>query len=201
MPVLPRYRVPATLSQERPSTARRPASPIRWRSAPSPTRRATQWRRSRLSSGPKRSPLSSCATRSIGPPARGATTGSPAACASWMVWPKVSSVPACRKMSKLAYAAGLPVVAPRAGGPIDLVAHEDNGLLFGPDDNRDLRHCVARLVGDGALRHRMGEAGRRAVLGRSWESVCGTLQGHYERVIDERQAVLATTAVPLSMQR
>jgi phosphatidylinositol alpha 1,6-mannosyltransferase len=100
-----------------------------------------------------------------------------------------------------AHAAGLPVVAPRAGGPIDLVAHEETGLLFTPDDNRDLRRCVARLVGDGALRRRMGEAGRRAVLGRSWESVCGTLQAHYERVIDERQAVLATTAVPLSMQR
>jgi phosphatidylinositol alpha 1,6-mannosyltransferase len=100
-----------------------------------------------------------------------------------------------------AHAAGLPVVAPRAGGPIDLVAHEENGLLFTPDDNRDLRRCVSRLVDDGALRRRMGEAGRRAVLGRSWESVCGTLLDHYERVVDERAAVLAMTAVPLSMQR
>jgi phosphatidylinositol alpha 1,6-mannosyltransferase len=29
----------------------------------------------------------------------------------------------------------------------------------------------------------MGEAGRRAVLGRSWDVLCGELIGHYERVI------------------
>jgi phosphatidylinositol alpha 1,6-mannosyltransferase len=39
------------------------------------------------------------------------------------------------------------------------------------------------LVRDGALRLRMGEAGRRAVLGRSWDVVCGELMRHYERVI------------------
>ncbi|TFD82003.1 glycosyltransferase family 4 protein [Cryobacterium fucosi] len=100
-----------------------------------------------------------------------------------------------------AHAAGLPVVAPHAGGPIDLVVHGENGLLFTPDDERDLRRCVALLAGDAPLRHRMGEAGRRSVLGRSWENVCGTLQGYYERVVDERSAVRATMSVPLSMQR
>jgi phosphatidylinositol alpha 1,6-mannosyltransferase len=100
-----------------------------------------------------------------------------------------------------AHAAGLPVVAPRAGGPIDLVAHGENGLLFTPDDERDLRRSVARLVQDAPLRRRMGEAGRRSVLGRSWEGVCGTLLDYYEQVVDERSAVRATVAVPLSMQR
>lgn len=100
-----------------------------------------------------------------------------------------------------AHSAGLPVVAPRAGGPIDLVEHGVTGYLFAPDTDSDLRRGVARLVSDGPLRRRMGEAGRRGVLGRSWEKVCDTLLGHYERVIDERSAVLATTAVPLSMQR
>jgi len=100
-----------------------------------------------------------------------------------------------------AHAAGLPVVAPHAGGPIDLVAHGDNGLLFHPDDERDLRRCVTRLVDDAPLRLRMGESGRRAVLGRSWENVCETLVGYYEKVIDERAAIRAMTAVPLSMQR
>ncbi|MDJ0324669.1 glycosyltransferase family 1 protein [Cryobacterium sp. PH31-AA6] len=100
-----------------------------------------------------------------------------------------------------AHAAGLPVVAPRAGGPIDLVAHGENGLLFTPDDERDLRRCVSLLAGDAALRHRMGESGRRSVLGRSWETVCGTLLDYYEQVVDERSAVRATVSVPLSMQR
>lgn len=85
-----------------------------------------------------------------------------------------------------AHAAGLPVVAPRAGGPIDLVEHGTDGFLFAPDDDDDLRRHVAALVSDTALRLRMGEAGRRAVLGRSWENVCATLFGFYQQVIDER---------------
>ncbi len=100
-----------------------------------------------------------------------------------------------------AHAAGLPVVAPRAGGPIDLISHGENGYLFAPDDDRDLRHWVSRLVGSAALRQRMGEAGRRSVLGRSWGNVCSTLLDHYEQVIDEQAAVRSLTAVPLSMQR
>ncbi|SDK53925.1 phosphatidylinositol alpha 1,6-mannosyltransferase [Cryobacterium psychrotolerans] len=100
-----------------------------------------------------------------------------------------------------AHAAGLPVVAPRAGGPIDLISHEEDGYLFTPNDERDMRRCVTRLAGDGELRRRMGEAGRRSVLGRSWENVCGTLLDYYERAIDERAAVWASTLVPLSMRR
>jgi phosphatidylinositol alpha 1,6-mannosyltransferase len=82
-----------------------------------------------------------------------------------------------------AHASGLPVVAPRAGGPIDLVEHGVDGLLYPPSDDRALRAAVSMLVRDGALRLRMGEAGRRAVLGRSWDVVCGELMRHYERVI------------------
>lgn len=100
-----------------------------------------------------------------------------------------------------AHASGLPVVAPAAGGPIDLVAHGENGYLFTPDSEPDLRRCVERLVRDSGLRHRMGEAGRRAVLGRSWHAVCAGLMQHYEDVIDEHAAVYATTAIPLSLQR
>ena len=82
-----------------------------------------------------------------------------------------------------AHASGLPVVAPRAGGPIDLVEHGVNGLLFRSSDDRALRAAVSLLVQDGGLRSRMGEAGRRAVLGRSWDVVCAELTRHYERVI------------------
>jgi phosphatidylinositol alpha 1,6-mannosyltransferase len=100
-----------------------------------------------------------------------------------------------------AHAAGLPVVAPRAGGPIDLVDHGVNGFLFTPDDDRDLRRHVAALVADASLRHRMGEAGRRAVLGRSWENVCATLFDYYQLVIDEGLSRRAETLVPLAQRR
>ena len=96
-----------------------------------------------------------------------------------------------------AHASGLPVVAPRAGGPIDLVEHGVDGLLFPPSDDRALRAAVSMLVTDGALRRRMGEAGRRAVLGRSWDVVCRELTGHYERVIVDA----VTAAEGIALQR
>lgn len=80
-----------------------------------------------------------------------------------------------------AAATGLPVVAPRAGGPIDLVAEGDTGILFDPDDAAQLRDAVTRLANDPHERARMGEAGRRRVLGRSWPAVCSDLFAHYEK--------------------
>ncbi|AGW40661.1 glucosyltransferase [Leifsonia xyli subsp. cynodontis DSM 46306] len=82
-----------------------------------------------------------------------------------------------------AHASGLPVVAPRAGGPIDLVDHGVDGLLFPQADDRALRAAVSMLVRDAPLRLRMGEAGRRAVLGRGWDVLVAELIRYYEHVI------------------
>lgn len=95
-----------------------------------------------------------------------------------------------------AHASGLPVVAPRAGGPIDLVSVGHDGFLFEPGDDVDLRARVSALLEDRALRLRMGEAGRRAVLSRSWESVCAQLLGYYESAILERLARAAPESRP-----
>jgi len=89
-----------------------------------------------------------------------------------------------------AHASGIPVVAPRAGGPIDLVDHGTNGYLFDPGNDLQLRAFVEGLVIDEPLRARMGEAGRRTVLGKSWESICGELVGHYDSVVAARRAVV-----------
>jgi phosphatidylinositol alpha 1,6-mannosyltransferase len=82
-----------------------------------------------------------------------------------------------------AHATGLPVIAPRAGGPIDLVEHGVTGFLYEPNDDAQLRSYVQLMALDSATRSRMGEAGRRSVLGRSWDAVCGELLGHYGSVI------------------
>ncbi|AYG04242.1 glycosyltransferase family 4 protein [Gryllotalpicola protaetiae] len=85
-----------------------------------------------------------------------------------------------------AHASGLPVVAPAAGGPLDLVEYGADGYLF--RDDYELRNQVRALVGDGSLRLRMGEAGRRAVLDRSWAAICEELFAHYEASIAEVRA-------------
>nr|WP_306301615.1 glycosyltransferase family 1 protein [Gulosibacter bifidus] len=85
-----------------------------------------------------------------------------------------------------AHAAGLPVIAPLAGGPIDLVTHGYDGYLFDPTARRgndSMQHYVSRLVADASLRARMGEAGRRRVLDRSWERICDDLLGYYDEVL------------------
>jgi phosphatidylinositol alpha 1,6-mannosyltransferase len=85
-----------------------------------------------------------------------------------------------------AHASGLPVVAPRAGGPIDLIESGTDGILYTPGETAALRRAIEPLVDDAALRARMGEAGRRRVLGRSWHAICSELVGHYEAVIGQR---------------
>jgi phosphatidylinositol alpha 1,6-mannosyltransferase len=81
-----------------------------------------------------------------------------------------------------AHAAGLPVVAPAVGGPLDLVEHSVDGYLFDPHQSRGLRRSVLALVEDDALRARFGEAGRRAVVGRTWQALGAELLGHYRTV-------------------
>lgn len=85
-----------------------------------------------------------------------------------------------------AHASGVPVVAPHAGGPIDLVAHGEDGFLFDAVGEERMRTFVALLTHDPALRARMGEAGRRKVRGRSWESVCDDLLEWYRVAVDAR---------------
>jgi phosphatidylinositol alpha 1,6-mannosyltransferase len=50
---------------------------------------------------------------------------------------------------------------------------------------------VSMLAGDDAMRMRMGEAGRRSVLDRSWDSICAELIGHHSSAIAHRTRALA----------
>jgi len=87
----------------------------------------------------------------------------------------------CQSLQE-ALAAGVPAVAPAAGGPLDLV-RPGTGLLFAPDDAEDLRRCVLELVGDDDRRRAAGAAARASVRDRTWESVGDLLLGHYAAVL------------------
>ena len=79
-------------------------------------------------------------------------------------------------------ASGLPVVAPRAGGPMDLVQEGRTGYLVPPFEAAGFTDAVANLAADPAKRAAFGAAGRKAIQGRSWSSVGDELIGHYRAV-------------------
>ena len=90
-----------------------------------------------------------------------------------------------------AMASGVPVVAPAAGGPLDLVAHGSTGLLVPPRDAAAVRDAVWSLSADPLLRAAYGSSGRAKVEGRTWAAVGDRLIGHYTDVLASRKAVLA----------
>jgi len=88
-----------------------------------------------------------------------------------------------------ALASGLPVIAPDAGGPRDLITPWRTGLLLGVNEfEARLPEAVAHLV---AERERYALAARRSVLARTWPVICDELLGHYEAVLGNRRAVAA----------
>ncbi|MFJ6299385.1 glycosyltransferase family 4 protein [Streptomyces griseoviridis] len=90
-----------------------------------------------------------------------------------------------------AMASGVPVVAPAAGGPLDLVAHGRTGLLVPPRDADAVRDAVASLAADAGQRAAFGAAARATVEGRTWATVGDQLIGHYEDVRAARRTAVA----------
>ena len=82
-----------------------------------------------------------------------------------------------------ALASGVPVVAPAAGGPLDLVRHDQNGFLFPAHDPAAMRSAVAALAKDPVRRAAMGVAARHGVLSRSWPALGDELLDHYRAVL------------------
>ncbi|SCL34670.1 phosphatidylinositol alpha 1,6-mannosyltransferase [Micromonospora pallida] len=91
-----------------------------------------------------------------------------------------------------ALASGVPVVAPAAGGPVDLVRSGSTGLLVPPGDGAALAAAVAELAADPERRRAYGAAGRVAVSRSSWTAIGDELVGHYRAV----QAATTASGLP-----
>lgn len=86
-----------------------------------------------------------------------------------------------------AHASGVPVVAPRRGGPVDLVEEAITGRLYDPARPEHLRPLVQELVDDDEWRDRAGAHARDAVRERTWDRVCAELLGYYDEAIAARR--------------
>jgi len=78
-----------------------------------------------------------------------------------------------------AMASGLPVIAPDAGGPRDLVSRGTGLLLPVREFECRVGESVDQLLSE---RHRFAAAARRSVLGRTWPAICDELLTHYQAV-------------------
>ena len=88
-----------------------------------------------------------------------------------------------------AKASGVPVIAPNAGGPRDLIAPMQTGLLLDVADfETRLPMAVDHLLDE---RPRYSLAARRSVLATTWPAVCQQLLTHYEEVLGIRRAKAA----------
>lgn len=88
-----------------------------------------------------------------------------------------------------ALSSGVPVIAAAAGGPLDLVQDQRNGLLWRGDDTKHLAELVASLRDDRYLLARLAFQARPSVVRRTWERVTQELLDHYASVARARQAI------------
>ncbi|MEV0866781.1 glycosyltransferase family 1 protein [Brachybacterium paraconglomeratum] len=90
-----------------------------------------------------------------------------------------------------AMASGLPVIAPRRGGPVDLVTPSRTGWLYTPGMLDELRDRAADLLFDDAKREAFGTAALESVRKRTWPVLSEQLRGYYRRAIEEHAQVPA----------
>lgn len=92
-----------------------------------------------------------------------------------------------------AFAAGIPVVAPQAGGVTDSIQPGWNGLLYQPGNISDFVTQLHRLIEDAPLRNILGQQGRNGVQAHGWDAAIDRLISFWEQAINRRQQDDGTT--------
>jgi glycosyltransferase involved in cell wall biosynthesis len=84
-----------------------------------------------------------------------------------------------------AMAAGLPVVASRAGGLAEIVSDGETGMLVEPNDPDRLAEALLVLLNNPGLARSMGAAGRMRALNKfSWDATVKQLHAHYQGLLN-----------------
>jgi glycosyltransferase involved in cell wall biosynthesis len=86
-----------------------------------------------------------------------------------------------------AMSAGCPVIAAAAGGVVDLIEHEQTGLLYDPADPAQLVDGVHRLLEQRDLARALAQRGRKLAAGASWSAQTTQLIEFYARAIRTRR--------------
>ncbi len=86
-----------------------------------------------------------------------------------------------------AMACGAPVIASRAGGPLDLVREGRNGWLFAPNDADDLAARLRDALADPARAEALGRQGRQDAAAFQPARVAADLREIYESLLADRE--------------
>ncbi|OLB15188.1 MAG: hypothetical protein AUH07_03240 [Gemmatimonadetes bacterium 13_2_20CM_70_9] len=84
-----------------------------------------------------------------------------------------------------AMAAGLPVVASRVGGIVDVVEDGKTGLLVPPRNPQAIADAIERLLSNPTLRQRMGAEARMRAPAYSWEELVPRILEVYREAMVE----------------
>lgn len=83
-----------------------------------------------------------------------------------------------------AMASGLPVIAVRAGGPGEVVQHDQTGLLIEPDQPASVMgDALISLLDDHERRRRLAANARAYAEAQSWDAIMGELRERYRRIL------------------
>jgi glycosyltransferase involved in cell wall biosynthesis len=91
----------------------------------------------------------------------------------------------CPTVAMEAMASGVPLIASRIGGLLDIVGEGTTGLLVRPGDAVELRRAMRRMTADAELAQRMGEAAKRKVASFMQSAVTSRLEAIYSELLAE----------------
>ncbi|MEE8360383.1 MAG: lipopolysaccharide heptosyltransferase II [Candidatus Omnitrophota bacterium] len=93
-----------------------------------------------------------------------------------------------------AQACGVPVVATKVGGVVELVEDGVNGLLVPPEDVRSLQDAIVKIAKDKDLAQRLSENGRENAKKYSFNKMATETIGLYEEVIERKNILVIKTS-------
>ena len=86
-----------------------------------------------------------------------------------------------------AFAVGIPVLAPCAGGVVENILDGENGFLFNPGDQDDFISKLKLLVENPSLRKSMGKKGQETIAQYKWEQAVANLISIWEEQIAKKK--------------
>lgn len=92
-----------------------------------------------------------------------------------------------------AFASGIPVLAPRAGGVVENIVDGWNGFLYTPQSVADFADKLQQLATNPNLRRHMGERAQSSLDQYSWDNTVHTLVSLWQELIRKRQPAPQTT--------